>query len=339
MNILIVDDSRDELLLLKRILSGEEQVSIYLAETAEEAFDILGIKEKKKRKKIDLILMDIRMPKVDGLEACRIIKADEELGEIPIIMVTGQKDDAHLQASFEVGANDYITKPINKIELISRVRLALKLKEEIEKRKKREQELLEITKKLDEANKKLKQMSYLDGLTSIPNRRYFEEFFRREWRHAIRAKTPISLIMFDIDYFKAYNDTYGHLNGDECLKKLAFHMSSLLKRPRDFLCRYGGEEFIAVLPETDERGAFEVASRFLRETEKLKIAHKASKINKNVTISIGIATTIPTRKGKPNRFVEEVDKALYQAKRSGRNCIKIAKSKKEVKRSGGREKK
>jgi diguanylate cyclase (GGDEF)-like protein len=169
----------------------------------------------------------------------------------------------------------------------------------------------------------LTRMSYLDGLTDVPNRRYFEEFFAREWKNAIRENLFLSLIMFDIDCFKAYNDTYGHLIGDDCLKKIANTLNNALKRPRDFLCRYGGEEFIAVLPDTDEKGAFEVANRFLKKTKKLKITHKTSPVSKNVTISIGVATIKPDRKKKSNFLITEVDKALYEAKQSGRNCIKI----------------
>jgi diguanylate cyclase (GGDEF)-like protein len=323
MNILIVDDSEDQLLVLKAILNEKGYKNILLADSADKAFELMGLKGKKKRKDIDLILMDIMMPGVDGLEACLRIKKNVEIKDIPIIMVTAKKEADHLQSAFQAGAVDYITKPINVTELLARVHSALRLKREIDSRKERERELTEMAEQLDAANKKLTRMSYLDGLTNVPNRRYFEEFLTKEWKNAIRVEEFISLIMFDIDCFKAYNDTYGHLIGDDCLKKIAKTLSNALKRPRDFLCRYGGEEFIAVLPDTDGKGAFEVANRFLKETKKLKITHKSSPVSKNVTISVGVATIKPDRKAKSNFLVNEVDKALYEAKQSGRNCIKV----------------
>jgi diguanylate cyclase (GGDEF)-like protein len=323
MNILIVDDSEDQLLVLKSILNAEGYRNIHLAVSAEQAFEFLGFKGKKKKKEIDLILMDVTMPGVNGIEACSKIKKEKTLKDIPVIMVTAHREETHLQSAFQAGAMDYITKPINKIELLARVHSALRLKMETDSRKEREREMLEMAEKLDAANKQLTRMSYLDGLTSVPNRRYFEEFFTREWKNAVRVSGSISLIMLDIDCFKAYNDTYGHLNGDDCLKKIATTLSKTLKRPRDFLCRYGGEEFIAVLPDTDEKGALKVANRFLRETEKLKIAHKTSSAGKNVTISIGVATAKPGRKDKAISLVNRVDEALYQAKQSGRDCVKV----------------
>jgi len=323
MNILIVDDSEDQLLVLKSILNAEGYRNIHLAESAEKAFEFLGLEGKKKKNDIDLILMDVTMPGINGIEACGKIKKEESLRDIPIIMVTALREETHLQSAFHAGAMDYIKKPINKIELLARVHSALRLKRETDSRKEREREIMEMAEELDAANKQLTRMSYMDGLTAVPNRRYYEEFFTREWKNAIRDDGCISLIMFDIDYFKAYNDTYGHLNGDDCLKKIAITLSKALKRPRDFLCRYGGEEFIAVLPGTDKKGALEVANRFLRETEKLKIKHRTSSAGKNVTISIGVATAKPGRREKSSSLVNKADEALYQAKQSGRDCVKV----------------
>jgi diguanylate cyclase (GGDEF)-like protein len=324
MNILIVDDSEDQLLVLKSILNAEGYRNIHLVESAEKAFEFLGLNSKKKKKDIDLILMDVTMPGINGIEACGTIKKEEALKDIPIIMVTALREETHLQSAFHAGAMDYITKPISKIELLARVHSALRLKRETDSRKEREREIVEMAEQLDAANKQLTRMSYMDGLTAVPNRRYFEEFFTREWKNAIRLNGYISLIMFDIDCFKAYNDTYGHLIGDDCLMKIANNLSKTLKRPRDFLCRYGGEEFIAVLPDTDEKGALKVANRFLQVTKKLKIKHKNSSAGKNVTISIGVATAKPGRKEKSSSLVNKTDKALYLAKQSGRDCVKLA---------------
>lgn len=323
MGILIVDDSEDQLLLLKSILNSNGYTNILLAESADRAFELLGLKGREGDIEVDLILMDIMMPGVDGIEACLRIKEQEELKEIPVIIITANKAGTHLESAFDAGAVDYIKKPIDKTELLARVRSALRLKKETDRRKAREQELMEMTEKLDEANKKLKRLSYLDGLTTVPNRRYFEKFFKSEWKNAIRVNGYISLIMVDIDFFKAYNDTYGHLSGDDCLKKIAKALERALKRPRDFLCRYGGEEFIAVLPETDKRGALEVAERLLREVAALKIVHETSSVSKNVTVSIGVATCKPSRKAKSDLLLNRVDKALYKAKQGGRNRAEV----------------
>lgn len=323
MNILIVDDSEDQLLILKSILNQKGYKNLHLANSADQAFKFLGLKGKGKKRAVDLILMDVMMPGINGIEACAKMKKEESLKDTPVIMITANKDETHLQSAFLAGAIDYIKKPINVTELLARVHSALRLKMETDSRKERERELNEMAEQLNEANKKLTQMSYLDGLTSVANRRYFEEFFKREWKNAIRENCFLSLIMFDIDCFKAYNDTYGHLNGDDCLKKIATTLSNALKRPRDILCRYGGEEFIAVLPDTDKKGASTVAERFLRETKKLKIKHKTSSVSKNITISIGVTTIKPNKKTNSSLFINKADKALYGAKQSGRNCIKV----------------
>lgn len=324
MDILIVDDSEDQLLVLRAILKEEGYTDVHLAISADQAFEILGLKDNNKKENIDLILMDINMPNVDGIEACIEIKKNKELKDIPIIMITAHREENHLQSAFQAGAMDYINKPINKTELLARVNSALRLKRETDSRKEREREITEMAELLDEANKKLTRMSYRDGLTNVPNRRYFEEFFVREWKNAIREKSIISLIMFDIDCFKDYNDTYGHLKGDDCLKKIAGTLDDALKRPRDFLCRYGGEEFIAVLPGTDRKGALKVADRFLRETKNLEIEHKTSSVDKYVTISVGVATIEPEESKETSSFVGKVDKALYTAKEDGRNCVRVA---------------
>jgi diguanylate cyclase (GGDEF)-like protein len=324
MNILIVDDSEDQLLVLKSILSREGYKKIHLVKSADQAFEVLGLKNSYKEEHIDLILMDVNMPDINGIEACKEIKKHNEVRDIPIIMITANREENHLQSAFNAGAMDYINKPINKTELLARVHSALKLKRETDSRKERERELTEMAELLDEANKKLTRMSYRDGLTGVPNRRYFEEFFVGEWKYAIREKESISLIMVDIDCFKAYNDTYGHLKGDDCLKKVAGTLEKALKRPKDFLCRYGGEEFIAVLPNTDEKGVLEVANRFLSEIKNLKIKHESSSASKHVTLSIGVATIRPEKSEKTTSFVSDVDQALYAAKQAGRNCVKVA---------------
>lgn len=325
MSILVVDDSPDALLLLESILKRAGYTEVSLAESPAEAFERLGKDDPAGGGRgVDLILMDIMMPEMDGIEACRQIKATEHLQEIPIIMVTARTDPDDLQTAFATGAVDYITKPLNKVELLARVRSILRLKHEMDHRKAREKELLEVTQQLTAANEILHRISSLDGLTGIANRRHFEEFFHKEWPRAVRDATHLSLIMCDIDFFKPYNDGYGHLAGDDCLKIVAKTIKDILKRPADFAARYGGEEFVIVLPNTKTDGAVAIAEGIRLGIEALGIGHATSPINDCVTISLGVASTIPGRNSKPNDLIAAADKALYEAKHEGRNQTKTA---------------
>ncbi|WP_458414836.1 PAS domain S-box protein [Schinkia sp. CFF1] len=175
--------------------------------------------------------------------------------------------------------------------------------------------------KLKEANDKLMRISQLDGLTEIPNRRYYEEILSKEWKDAVRYARPISLIMLDIDYFKVYNDTYGHLIGDTCLKQVANTLKNVLHRPSDFIARYGGEEFSVILPETDESGAAFVAETLRSSIAELCIPHEHSKVKPVVTISVGVATVIPDKNLHYESLIKVADNALYRAKENGRNRV------------------
>ncbi|MEB1808501.1 MAG: diguanylate cyclase [Bacillaceae bacterium] len=182
--------------------------------------------------------------------------------------------------------------------------------------------------KLQAVNEKLQHLSTKDGLTGIGNRRYFDERLIKEWKRAIRYSSDISLLMIDIDYFKPYNDTYGHQKGDECLKQVALAVQKTLKRPIDVVCRYGGEEFSVILPDTDEKGAKHVAETIRRTIEELKIPHAGSLINSFLTISIGTASVIPTKASDPATIIKAADEALYLAKQGGRNQVRSFKRKK-----------
>ncbi len=176
-------------------------------------------------------------------------------------------------------------------------------------------------KKIEE---ELKRLSYSDGLTGIANRRYFEEFYSREWRRALRDRRPLALIMCDIDFFKAYNDTNGHLFGDDCLKQVAAALNSVLKRPADMVARYGGEEFVAVLPNTSGSNALAIAETQRRRIEKLGIAHTSSAVSDHLTVSMGVAAILPEARYSPSFLLAACDQALYQAKRNGRNRVMVA---------------
>jgi len=181
----------------------------------------------------------------------------------------------------------------------------------------------EINQSLERANDELRKVSSLDGLTGVPNRRFHDEMLGREWRRCRRNRQPLSVIMVDIDYFKLFNDYYGHLVGDRCLKQVAETLQSVIRRSTDLVARYGGEEFVAVLPDTDEKGAVNVARRMKSNVEALGLSHAASRITDHVTISIGAVSAVPTNEFTADLLVFAADKALYEAKENGRNRVEI----------------
>jgi diguanylate cyclase (GGDEF)-like protein/PAS domain S-box-containing protein len=185
---------------------------------------------------------------------------------------------------------------------------------DITERKDTEDRLLRLQKELEE-------LSFKDGLTGIANRRMFDTVMDKEWRNALRQCRPLSLILLDVDDFKQYNDHYGHLQGDECLRRLARALAHAPMRPRDFFGRFGGEEFVLVLPETDAQAARVVAQRCQAMLAKEGIVHAKSRVHSFLTISLGIHTLIPTPDDNPADLIRSVDARLYQAKRAGRNCI------------------
>ncbi|HSH98114.1 MAG: GGDEF domain-containing protein [Methylophilaceae bacterium] len=185
---------------------------------------------------------------------------------------------------------------------------------DISERKKTEQQLIALQKELEE-------LSFKDSLTGVANRRMFDSIMEVEWANARRNNQPLSLILFDIDYFKQYNDEYGHLQGDACLKQVAKVLSQAATRPRDFFARFGGEEFVLILPETDEQSAKKVAERCRNLIFKAQIPHAKSVVSQLLTLSLGVATIIPTHHDELVSFIDLTDKRLYQAKQKGRNCV------------------
>lgn len=167
----------------------------------------------------------------------------------------------------------------------------------------------------------LQRLSYMDGLTGVANRRQFEKTLNLEWRRLAREKGPLAIIMADIDFFKAYNDTYGHQKGDACLQQIAAGIRQALKRPADFVARYGGEEFVVILPGTDKKGALGLAETLRAAIESLNIPHATSRVSGNVTLSLGIAAAIPAKSASPAELIAAADRALYQAKKEGRNSV------------------
>ena len=279
----------------------------------------------------DLILLDVMMPVMDGFTCCKILsqmilddqrrrqsnllrntasltQSDEILASIehiPILMVTGLDDKESVNRAFEVGATDFIRKPIHWAVLNQRVHRLIQQSN--------------LYKQLEIANNKLKRMAILDGLTQLANRRYFDEYLAQQWNFLKEKQLPISLILCDIDFFKLYNDTYGHQDGDFCLKQVAKAISDQVKRANDLVARYGGEEMAIILPNTDSEGAFLLAQKIRANLKTYQLDHSTSPINKYVTLSLGVASAIPNADDSPENLIKFADAALYLAKNNGRD--------------------
>ena len=272
-----------------------------------------------KQERPDLILLDIIMPGMDGFEVARRIRQLEQSGEwTPIIFLTARTGDADLEKAISVGGDDYLIKPVSETVLAAKVKAMQRIAQ-------MRYSLLVLTRKLDDANQELTRLSSLDGLTGIANRRQFDETLLREWRRLCRQGRPLSMLLCDVDYFKQFNDAYGHQVGDECLKAVARTLQAVLRRPADLVSRYGGEEFAVILPDTDLTGAVQVAEAMRAAVEGLRITHRYSKGNDVVTISIGVASIMPG-KGESDSamLLKRADDALYRAKQAGRNRLAAA---------------
>lgn len=269
-----------------------------------------------------IILQDLVMPEIDGLTMVRFYRANPVLAQVPIIVLSTKEEPEIKSRAFAYGANDYLVKLPDKVELIARIRYHSRAYINQQERDEAFRALEKSQRELAEANLILQRLSSLDGLTGIPNRRRFDEALRSEWQRAIRHSTSISLIMLDIDYFKLYNDRYGHQGGDECLKCVARTLDESARRESDIVARYGGEEFAVILPETGAKGAVEVAEIMRGNIEQRNIPHESSKVSDHVTVSMGVATWVPERDSEPEELISMADQALYRAKENGRNQVK-----------------
>ncbi len=263
----------------------------------------------------DLILLDIVLPGMDGFEIARRIRASEQGGQwTPIIFLTSRARDQDIEDAINAGGDDYLIKPVSDVVLGAKVRAMQRL---VQMR----YSLVVLSSRLDEANRELQRLSAVDGLTGIANRRSFDETLLREWRRCKRGEVSLALLVCDVDYFKQYNDAYGHQMGDDCLRKVAQSLAGHARRPADLMARYGGEEFAAILPETDVGGAVLLAEAMRKAVEGLSVAHCDSHISPFVTVSIGVSTMGPGGAGSPEALLRAADMALYTAKRTGRNRV------------------
>ncbi|HUQ19807.1 MAG TPA: diguanylate cyclase [Gemmatimonadaceae bacterium] len=302
--LLVVDDHEDNVEVLRARLEARGY-EVQGANDGQAALDML-------EKWIpDLILLDVMMPKIDGLEVVRRVKANESLPFIPVIMQTALDSTERMVAGFEAGADDYVTKPINFAELEARVKSLLRIKALQEALAERERELSEM-------NDKLLSMSLTDGLTGVDNRRALEQKLHEMFGHSFRLHEPISCVMCDIDHFKKVNDTYGHQAGDEVLKQFA----AILKgeaREIDSVGRYGGEEFLLLLPGTVLDSAVTFAERLRHCIEKNTFTYEGGTLQR--TMSCGVASWPHPRVSDAEALLRSADDALYVAKELGRNRV------------------
>ena len=313
--VLLVDDQEMVGEAIRRILLEEPNVDFHFCADAGEALALA------QSIRPTVILQDLVMPSVDGLQMVRLYRADPITKDIPIIVLSTREEPKIKAEAFAAGANDYLVKLPDRIELIARILYHSKAYLSLMQRDDAFRALHESQQKLMEANIQLQRMMNMDGLTGLNNRRCFDEYAATEWSRAAREQSAISLLMIDVDYFKKYNDTYGHVAGDEVLKRIADTIQKSTHRPADLAARFGGEEFVIVLPSTPIDGARHLAETIHHAVETLNLPHTASTVADHATISIGGASIIPKPGNTLLALLESADSALYEAKRKGRNQV------------------
>jgi diguanylate cyclase (GGDEF)-like protein len=262
-----------------------------------------------------LVLLDVNMPGIDGYETARRLRTALPDEWTPIIFLSASEDDQDLQRAIESGGDDYLVKPVSLVVLSAKIRALRRLDQMRGK-------LVEMSRELAAANQRLELLAHQDGLTGIANRRAFDYLIERHFAQAVRQNAPLSIALCDVDNFKAYNDRYGHLAGDECLRKVGAAVGRSCRRATDLAARYGGEEFALLLPDTPQDGALRVVEAIRSEVASLALVHEASATAPVVTLSAGIATYVADRDKTPFDLIERADAALYRAKELGRNrCV------------------
>ena len=293
--ILVVDDSPLNTKIMETALS--EDYDVLISHNGKEALSICNSNDPP-----DLVLLDIIMPEIDGYEICRRLNRGVKTKDIPVIFLTSLTASRDIEFGLTLGAIDYITKPFSVPIIKAKIKNHLAVKYY--------QDTLKIN-------------TDVDPLTQIANRRRFDDTMTLEIKKAKRTGTILSVLLLDIDHFKFYNDTYGHLEGDSCLKKVAAALSTSLKRPKDLAARWGGEEFACLLPNTNAKGAQNVAEVLREAIQNLSIPHKSSPVNEVVTVSVGVVASNPMDDNSFDNLLKRADEALYQAKESGRNRIAL----------------
>ncbi|BBD57500.1 response regulator receiver modulated diguanylate cyclase [Nostoc sp. HK-01] len=322
--ILVADDDPVIRVTLRRIMENEgyQVVEVSNGKQCLDAYETV---------KPDIILLDAIMPVMDGFTCCQQLlqinrnklksaltkfNTDLEIHDIliskfwkhtPILMITNLDDEDSINRAFDVGVINFISKPIQLTVLRRQLRQLLKQ--------------AQVYKQLEAANQALQELANVDSLTGLANRRCFDDYLNTQWINLAQQESPLSLILCDIDFFKFYNDKYGHPVGDICLQKVGNALHSTVQKYQDLVARYGGEEFAVIMPNTHAAGAVHIAHLIQSEVRDLQIIHDGSLISQYVSLSLGVATVIPTWESSPLDLIVDADKALYQAKEAGRNRI------------------
>lgn len=262
-----------------------------------------------------MVLLDTTQQGTDGIVLTRKIRAWEQSQNetgispwAPIVFLSSVSDEETLAQGILAGGDDFLCKPVSEVVLLAKVRAMLRIST-------RQQEICDV-------HRQLKEIAILDGLTGIPNRRYFDDTLLIEWKRCIRNETPLSIVLSDVDFFKQFNDIYGHQAGDFCLKAVANSLHESLFRVEDTVARYGGEEFVAILPGTDAIGAYAVAERMRQAARDLCIPHERG-IDGHVSCSFGVASMLPNTEKNPQQLLRIADAGLYAAKNAGRNRVTL----------------
>ena len=290
--VLVVDDQPVNLQLMAEVL--RETCDVLVATSGARAIEIAALGG------VDLILLDVMMPEMDGIEVCARLRADPRTRDVPVIFVSGRGEVQDETRGFDAGGVDYIIKPVSGPLVCARVRTHLDLKI---------------------ARDALERMALVDGLTGIPNRRRFDTVLPGEWRRAARSGNPLTLILLDVDHFKEFNDAWGHVQGDECLRAVAAVLAAECQRAPDLVARYGGEEFALVLPETTAVGARDVLRSLLKGIGRLQFASPNTESPARVSLSGGALTLVPPVDGNSTEALNLVDQLLYEAKAAGRKRV------------------
>jgi two-component system chemotaxis family response regulator WspR len=313
--VLLVDDQVMIGEAIRRVLAEQPNIDFHYCSNPSEAIAIA------ETIKPTVILQDLVMPGMDGLELVQQYRVNPATRDIPVIVLSTKEDPAIKSSAFAAGANDYLVKLPDNIELVARIRYHSKSYLNQVQRDQAYRALHFSQQRLQEKNLELLRLSNQDGLTGLSNRRYFDEYIEAQWKLAIRDQNPFSLLMIDVDNFKLYNDTYGHLAGDEVLKGVAMVMRQRFMRPTDLPARFGGEEFAVILPATPFAPLQTLGESLRVGVEELCIPHSASDIGDCITISVGGASVIPKTGESFLQLIDRADEALYEAKNLGKNRV------------------
>lgn len=317
LRVLLVDDQAMIGEAVRRALLDEPEIEFHYCSSAYEA------QETAERIKPTVILQDLIMPERDGLTLLRQYRASATTADIPVVVLSTKEEPRTKSEAFAAGANDYLVKLPDRIELVARIRHHSRAYLNQVQRDLAYRALRASQQQLMEKNIELERLTNVDGLTGLSNRRYFDQYLSSECNRAARDGQPLSLLMVDVDHFKLFNDAYGHVGGDEVLKAVAAVLQRTARRPADVAARFGGEEFALVMPSTPLEGAVILAEIFRKGVEDLALPHRASPTAPCVTVSLGSATVTPAGGTplNPTELVSAADQALYRAKHGGRNRL------------------